>query len=71
MNGATMTDQLPAVLQAGVLFAPADTYVVPALIAEAGQQAGWRYVEFLHRQHQQPAHAPRLRPGLRALLRLV
>ena len=41
-----MTDQMPAVLQASALVAPADTYVVPALIAEAGEQAGWRYVEF-------------------------
>jgi site-specific recombinase XerD len=26
---------------------PADTYIVPALIADLGDQAGWRYVEFL------------------------
>jgi integrase len=25
---------------------PADTYLVPALIADLGDQAGWRYVEF-------------------------
>jgi site-specific recombinase XerD len=41
-----MTDQLPAVLQPGALTTPADTYMVPALIADAGDAAGWRYVEF-------------------------
>jgi site-specific recombinase XerD len=41
-----MTDQLPAVLQPGALTTPADTYIVPALIADAGDAAGWRYVEF-------------------------
>jgi site-specific recombinase XerD len=38
-----MTDQLPAaVLQPSALTSPSDTYIVPALIADAG----WRYVEF-------------------------
>ena len=41
-----MTDQLPAVLQPGALTTPTDTYIVPALIADAGDAAGWRYVEF-------------------------
>jgi site-specific recombinase XerD len=41
-----MTDQLPAVLQPGELTTAADTYIVPALIADAGDAAGWRYVEF-------------------------
>ena len=41
-----MTDQLPAVLQPGALTTAADTYIVPALIADAGDAAGWRYVEF-------------------------
>ena len=41
-----MTDQLPAVLQPGALTTPSDTYIVPALIADAGDAAGWRYVEF-------------------------
>ena len=41
-----MTDQLPAVLQPGALTSPRDTYIVPALIADAGDAAGWRYVEF-------------------------
>jgi hypothetical protein len=28
------------------LTSPSDTYIVPALIADAGDAAGWRYVEF-------------------------
>jgi hypothetical protein len=41
-----MTDRLPAVLRPGALTTPADTYIVPTLIADAGDAAGWRYVEF-------------------------
>jgi hypothetical protein len=41
-----MTDQIPAIVQPGALATPTDTYLVPALIAAAGDQAGWRYVEF-------------------------
>ena len=29
-----------------MLAAPPDTYIVPALVAAAGKQAGWRFVEF-------------------------
>ena len=41
-----MTDQLPAIIPPGALTTPADTYIVPALIADLGDAAGWRYVEF-------------------------
>ena len=41
-----MSDQLPAIIQPGALTSPSDTYIVPALIADAGDAAGWRYVEF-------------------------
>jgi hypothetical protein len=41
-----MTDQLPAKVRTGALAVSTDTYLVPALIAAAGEQAGWRYVEF-------------------------
>ena len=43
-----MSEQLPAVLPSGALApaVPADTYIVPALIADLGEQASWRYVEF-------------------------
>jgi site-specific recombinase XerD len=41
-----MTDQLPTIIPPGALAVPTDTYIVPALIAAAGDQAGWRYVEF-------------------------
>ena len=43
-------DQLPAVIELiapPALTTPADTYIVPALITDAGgDQAGWRYIEF-------------------------
>jgi site-specific recombinase XerD len=41
-----MTDHLPAVVPSGTLTAPIDTHLVPALIADLGEQASWRYVEF-------------------------
>src|SRR5271166_5233732 len=44
---APPSDQLPAiVLPPGALTPMPDTHLVPALIAAAGEQAGWRYVEF-------------------------
>jgi site-specific recombinase XerD len=39
-------DQVPAIIPPGALTAPADAALVPALIADAGDQASWRYVEF-------------------------
>ena len=41
-------DQLPAVIPPGPLAIPdpADTCLVPALVAAAGDAAGWRYIEF-------------------------
>ena len=39
-------NQLPAIIQSGALAVPADTYNVPALIADGGDPAAWRYVEF-------------------------
>jgi site-specific recombinase XerD len=41
-----MTDQLPAISARGALAMPADTRVVPSLIANEDDTAGWRYVEF-------------------------
>jgi site-specific recombinase XerD len=43
-----MTDQLPAIAEPGALTSDADTYiyVVPALIAAAGDSASWRYIDF-------------------------
>jgi site-specific recombinase XerD len=49
-----MTDQLPAVVQTGALATPADTYIVPALIADAGAATGWRYVEFFSANTRNP-----------------
>ncbi len=42
----TPPDQLPVVVHPTALATPTDTYIVPALIANLGDQAGWRYVEF-------------------------
>ena len=41
-----MSDQLPATVLPGTRALTADTRLVPALIADLGEQAGWRYVEF-------------------------
>ena len=50
-----MTDnQLPAVIPPGALTTPTDTYIVPALIADAGDAAGWRYVEFFTANIENP-----------------
>lgn len=38
--------RLPAIIPPGALTTSTETYLVPALIAHAGDQAGWRYVEF-------------------------
>jgi len=37
---------LPTVVSSGALALSTDTRLVPALIADAGEAAGWRYVEF-------------------------
>jgi len=54
-------DQLPAIIEPAVLPAPADTYIVPALIGELGEQANWRYVEFftanINNDHTRRAYA--------------
>jgi site-specific recombinase XerD len=41
-----MTAQLPAVIPPSALAPLGDTHLVPALIANEGEQAGWHYVEF-------------------------
>ena len=41
-----MTDRLPAIIPPGALTTSTDTYIVPALIAKAGDAVGWRFVEF-------------------------
>jgi site-specific recombinase XerD len=46
-EGAQMAaDNLPAVTTSGTLTTTTDTYIVPALIADLGEPAAWRYVEF-------------------------
>src|SRR5271165_5248928 len=41
-----MTDQLPAIIKAAELTPLPAAHLVPALIADLGEQASWRYVEF-------------------------
>ena len=41
-----MTDHLSANVPSGALATPIDAHLVPALIADRGEQASWRYVEF-------------------------
>jgi hypothetical protein len=57
----TPPDQ-PAIITPGALATPADTsIVVPALIADLGDQANWRYVEFftanINNDHTRRAYA--------------
>ena len=56
-----MTDQLPAIIAPGALTVSSDTYIVPALIAQAGDAAGWRFVEFftanINNDHTRRAYA--------------
>jgi site-specific recombinase XerD len=55
-------DQLPTIVTPGALATPVDNYIVPALIADLGDQAGWRYVEFftanIRNPHTRRAYAP-------------
>jgi site-specific recombinase XerD len=56
-----MTEQLPAVLLSAAIASAAEPAIVPALIADAGEQAGWRYVEFftanINNPHTRRAYA--------------
>jgi hypothetical protein len=56
-----MTAQLPAVIPPSALIVSSDTYIVPALIAAAGDAAGWRFVEFftanINNDHTRRAYA--------------
>src|ERR1700758_338946 len=40
------SERLPAIIRPGALAPPDETQLVPALIADAGDQAAWRYLEF-------------------------
>ena len=47
-------DQLLATISPSALATPTDTYIVPALIADAGDRASWRYVEFFSANIRNP-----------------
>ena len=42
----TPPDHLPSLARPGALSTDLAAHVVPALVADAGEQAGWRYIEF-------------------------
>jgi site-specific recombinase XerD len=49
MTESAPPDHLPAIIRPAAVTSPIDAYaatLVPALIADAGDAAGWRYVEF-------------------------
>ena len=53
--------QLPARIKGGEIAAsPGAAQVVPALIADAGEQAGWRYVEFFTANCQWRSYSPQI-----------
>jgi site-specific recombinase XerD len=56
-----MSDKLPAIIPPGAITTATDTYMVPSLIADAGDAAGWRFVEFfaanINNDHTRRAYA--------------
>jgi hypothetical protein len=46
IDGTLSVLKLPAIIRPGALAASDDIHLVPALIADAGDQAAWRYLEF-------------------------
>ena len=50
---------------------PHTTLVVPALIADLGDDASLALCRILHRQYPQPEHAPGICPGVQSVFRLV
>jgi hypothetical protein len=65
-----MAEQLPVPVQPRNLTAPIDTGLVPALIAAAGDQTAWRYVDFLTANVRNP-NTRRAYARLQPVLRLV
>jgi site-specific recombinase XerD len=46
VGNMTPPDQLPAIVQPTTLTSLTDSHLVPALIADAGEPAAWRYIDF-------------------------
>jgi hypothetical protein len=73
LRADAMTDpaeQLPAVIQSGTLTELPAAHLVPALIADAGDPAAWRYVEFFtanirnpNTRRAMPGRVPAFSPG--------
>ena len=56
-----MNDRLPTIIPPGALTTSSETYIVPSLIADAGDAAGSRFVEFftanINNDHTRRAYA--------------
>ena len=59
-----VSDQLPAIIPPGALTLPTDTYIVPSLIADLGDAASWRFVEFFTANIENPHTRRVYRPGI-------
>jgi site-specific recombinase XerD len=53
-----MTDHLPSITKPGHLTALPDSKLIPSLIADAGEQAAWRYVDFFTANIRNPNTRP-------------
>ena len=51
-----LANQLPATIPSGTLTKAADAHLVPALIADAGDPAAWRYIEFFAAKIRNPGY---------------
>ena len=51
--------------------AQSGAHSLPMLIADAGDAAGWRFIDFFHGQHPQPEYAAHVFAGVHPLLCLV
>jgi hypothetical protein len=66
------TTQLPATIQQAEVTSDLRALnVVPAIIADLGDQAGWRYVEFFTANIRNPNTRRAYARGLQPILRLV
>ena len=62
---------LPAILHPGALATPVDGHLVPALIADAGEPAAWRYIEFFTANIRNPNTRRAYARACRGILRMA